>query len=712
MTAQVHSTPMRMSLQPAPPAVPSARRGSHLVRLAPAETGPAMLAQYAAMIACFWRDCRRRGLIDPQQSLDIIDLCPGRADASALLLASIERRLGSCRHGGLRYLPAYGDDAAGQAADAAVADPGDVPASHIRWQGAGDQAAMQISGPDAGSAGACQSYRPGNPVVVMAHDAWSQLPQELYAMHYGKLLRADLRLLAAPEAGREDALWQPVDESAWDPSLHPLIERYRTEFNSAPVAYPAAAFRFLSAAHDAAGSGLLVLSLAPGCTSDLALRLSSFTEVSAGFRQSGRLPVNFQLLGRWAGHAGGLTVEVDLQGRCVLQAMLLGPVGSVRCLDTVAACVDPALMSSRAQLSEVARAMGPGVGLEARLNLLQLSRFDPAVFMAAAQGIIKELARTQGADRRQWQQALEQVWQHQQCFPTGDRLAPLLAQAAMHSGHWGLARRVLTDSLRRADSPGDLANLAWCEARTGSLATGLALVERAIALETGHAPANEIRRRLIARLAGRDRRWRVELRHSDLPLGLEPLDDSHAEALSHQYRDPQIAVMTGLPAMSGPEAVRQWMAGQQSDAGRVNYAVMHADWGFVGFINLAVSGPAAFFCFWTGVDFQGLGFATAAGRLACRRAAEVGVPVMLTSAYKDNHRSIRALKRLGFVELSIRACAPDQDRIFFALVDATAGEVDPAMELRDYYRRENLPMEFDPATFVDLRKCEVHGGQG
>jgi RimJ/RimL family protein N-acetyltransferase len=187
----------------------------------------------------------------------------------------------------------------------------------------------------------------------------------------------------------------------------------------------------------------------------------------------------------------------------------------------------------------------------------------------------------------------------------------------------------------------------------------------------------------------------ASLAHPSLPLTLEPLDDSHAEAYWRQYRDPQIAIMTGLPALNTLDEVRSWIQSQPNEPGRVNFAVMHTDWGFVGFINLAVSAHAAFFCFWTGVDFQGSGFATAAGRLACTYAAQLGVPVMLTSAYKDNHRSIRALNRIGFTPLSIRALPPDQDRIFFSLIDATAGQVDSERELVDYYAREKLPLQFE-----------------
>ena len=78
---------------------------------------------------------------------------------------------------------------------------------------------------------------------------------------------------------------------------------------------------------------------------------------------------------------------------------------------------------------------------------------------------------------------------------------------------------------------------------------------------------------------------------------------------------------------------------------------------------------------------------------------------MLTSAYKDNHRSVRALRRIGFREMPIRACPPDQDRIFFSLIDPSAGMVDPSDELVDYYAREKLPMQFEGrASSADERE--------
>lgn len=216
-----------------------------------------------------------------------------------------------------------------------------------------------------------------------------------------------------------------------------------------------------------------------------------------------------------------------------------------------------------------------------------------------------------------------------------------------------------------------------------------------MALDPGLALAVEVASRIESRLASWNATWRVAVQHETLPIAIEPLDLSHAEALLYQYRDPQIAVMVGLPALTTIEKVREWIVEQDTEKGRINFAVMHRDHGFVGYVNLAVSAHASYFCFWTGVDFQGHGFATAAGRLACQLAKKQGIHVMLTAAYVDNARSIRALRHLGFVEIPIRALPPDHDRLFFYLPEQSAEPVDSIVtELIDYYVRENLPLYF------------------
>ncbi len=660
--------------------------------LHPGVFGPAIADQLAALIVRHWRELIRYGEFNAAHALDVIDLCPGNGASGSMLYAAIARRTKGMPPLRFRYLPVV-----------PVADVSE-PVVHASPETTGVTCKLHwdIVDPDSQPhfSGDNQVYRSGNAVVLLAHDAWSQLPQELYAIHYGKLLRADISLIEASEhKSSEQQLWSDADPLAWGEELAPLVDHYLRELNSAPVAFSAVAIGVLRKILELSGRSALVISVGDGHSLEKRLRLNSFSQVFERYRKSGNLPVNFQLIAEWMRSNGAEVVDVALSTAMNLQLTLISPSATSERLQAILRCVDTALFSSSHHLIEACKNLGAAVSLETRLNLLQMSRHDPRVFAAADWQIVQALMKTKEIDREAWRSALMKIWQNHRMYPTDPSLYRRIATVAMHSNLWGLARKILLAGLRSAgENAEDLANIAWCEARTGQLRQAKSLIERALLQDPSNELALEIDRRLSHRLASRDHHWLVELRHEALPLILEPLDDSHAEAYWRQYRDPQIAIMTGLPNLTSLEEVRHWISSQQAEAGRVNFAVMHADAGFVGFINFAVSEHASFFCFWTGVDFQGSGFATAAGRLACAYAAKIGVPVMLTSAYKDNHRSIRALERIGFVRMSIRALPPDHDRLFFSLIDPVAGPLDSAAELVNYYAREKLPVEFEGYT--------------
>lgn len=670
-----------------------------LATLAPASLPAAVAGQLSAVIVRYWREACRDGAIRPDKSLDLIDLCPSHGN-TRLLMQAIRRRLDAGSGDAyIRYLPVGVQAAAGTEA-LELASPGiglQADAPHLVWTPAQEQAAGLLQN-EAG-----QSYVAHNPVVVLAHDAWAKLEQRLYAVHYGKLLRARLDLLATdPEEGGESALWDTVIAIDWDHALTEACTRYLAEFNSAPIVYPSGAFSLIRQLRAQCKGPMLLLALGNGCDDEIGLRLGSFAAIIGEYRANRRLPLNFPLLADWIHRQGGECSSATLgQGRC-FQLCLFGSPAPGRWMDRIADCIDPALLCGAEQLSSVMQSLGPGASLESRLNLLQLSRHDPAVFIAAEKALNAAFSNGTDFDRKAWRSALRQVWEHRWAYPTDQRLYQRLAPVVMRCGDWGFARQIIEQGMQECgvDAPG-LAQLAWCEIRTGHLDRGGELVEQALVGEPENPLAKQVAERLSIRLATRDQTWRVALRDERLPFLLEPLDDTHADALFHQYRDPQIAVMTGLPALQTVAATREWIAASIAEEGKVNFALMHRDWGFTGLVNLAVSGHAAFFCFWIGVDFQGLGLSSAAGRLVIRHAADQGVTVMLTSAYRDNRRSIRALTRIGFAELSMRACPPDHDRVFFALIDPRAGEVDAAGELRDYYRREQLPMEFDVSPAPD-----------
>lgn len=680
---------MDTEAETAPASVVEKRGGAPASPFRPGAFGPAVADQLAALIARHWREARRAGEIDAAQYVDVIDLCPGNGQSGRMLCAAISRRLDGLDTIRFRYLPVLPESIA-LAFPCGADSPSSAVWRRLSWNLADPDCLPQLQDCDT-------PYRAANPVVLLAHDAWSRLPQQLYAAHYGKLLRARLEDIGSGDGKQQnDNLWANAEPEEWGDELQPLLRRYLQEFNSSPVVFPSTGIGVVGKLLDLSAGRALVISIGDGHSHERKLRLTSFADVIGGYRQSGELPVNFQLFAEWMRARGGDVVDVDLSSGETLQLQLSCSDASCQRLQAISRCIDSALFSSSHHLVEACKNLGSSVSLATRLNLLQMSRHDPEVFAAEDRGILLALSKGSDFDRDAWRRSLEKVWENHLMFPLDDTLHRRIAAVAMHCSHWGFARTVLRRGMQNlGENANDLANLAWCEIRTGKLGLGKQLVMKALAMDASSSLALEIEKRVSERAAMRDSQWLVELRHESLPLVLEPLDNSHAEAYCRQYRDPQIAVMTGLPALKSVDEVRTWIREQDKEKGRVNFAVMHRDWGLVGFINLAVSEHAAFFCFWTGIDFQGAGFATAAGRLACAHAASQGVPVMLTSAYKDNHRSIRALRRIGFEEMAIRACPPDQDRIFFSLIDQSAGSVDVSDELVNYYAREKLPMQFE-----------------
>jgi RimJ/RimL family protein N-acetyltransferase len=665
---------------------------------------PAVAEQYAAMICCFWRTAQKNGKYSPGNSLDVIDLCPTEGSAS-LLKRSIGRRLDGIQSVDYRYLPVFSHTQIKQDSTASRSQNSfsPWPEASLLWN---PQVAEAL--PVWLNTGA--SYVPSNPLIVLCHDAWCQTEQRLYAIHYGKLLRADLALLVSDDSAKSGELWQASVDTDWDSSLADVLKRYMIELNSSPIPYPSGALSIIGRLISISARPILFVSNAKGQGEELEIRLGSFSELAKEYRRSNRLPVNFQLIAHWVKAHRGASAGISLSSQQYLHINMFGVPDPDVWVRKISRCVEPSLFSGSEQLASVSHALGRTANLEARMHLLQLSRFDPAVFLASDKELVAAFSSAGEFDRKAWRSVLEQVWENRGACPHEESFHRRLATAAMYCGHWGFARHVLHEGMQRfAVNATDVAHLAWCDVRTGRLTRGESLVKQALTLDKDNPLAHQVAARLTDRLQARDEFWRTSLQHDQLPIVLEPLEEPHLEAYFHQYRDPQIAVMTGLPALNSMDDARKWFASQAQEPGKVNFAIMHEDWGFVGFINLAVSEHAAFFCFWIGVDFQGLGISSAAGRLVCRYAALQGVPVMLTSAYKDNHRSIRALKRIGFCELSTRALPPDQDRIFFSLIDDSLEAVDSHVELVNYYRREKLPMEFaEPpdSLFTDIQQSQ------
>ena len=686
----------------------------------------------AAGILSFWVDCQARAEIDPQAPLDVLDLAPGLGqNAGRIVPALLDglERMGMAQPR-LRYLCAAPQRAmlatfAGQPQlrhwiDAGILLP-------TLWDPErGDPCLLAKLGR--------QPWQPGNPVVVLAQDRWQGLSQRLLAVHYGKLLEVDRARLARQQASAcndsgaesdpaakpgadvntenaadgtadnsadkaQDSIWRPLGKLPGAPGAAELLAAYLWHCNSAPIPLPLGAMVALTRIAVLARRGYLVLACAPGLVSERDLRLAQFPALLAA--EPERLPVNFHVLGKHLRQLGAANRETRLGEQYALQLALGGMPDQEQRLEPLFAALCASGLEHAQPLIDAMRVLVQGgARSESLLALLRAAAYDPRVFHAAAIARPASLRAMIGKHQEDWSAALVQVERQYlagaQAFPLHRELAP----AAMRAGNWALARRVLQHGIgAHGHSAEDIAHLAWCEMRTGRMDVAERLAQEACRAEPDNAMAQEVRARIAQRLQHWDDGWRQAIAHPVLPLVLEPLDDSHAQAYQHQYRDPQIAVMTGLPPLDSEQAVRDWIAAHRQEEGRQPYALMHEEHGLVGYLCLTVSADEAYFCFWIGADFQGQGFAGESARLLFKHAAQQGVATIFTSVYDDNARSLRTLERVGFQHMTLRSLAPDHDRRYLYLRSAAVPQGNPEAQLVAYYVRENLPIAFDPASY-------------
>lgn len=667
----------------------------------PWRCSPCSAKLFARIIGDYWQDCQFKNEINSGASLDIIDLAPGTGKSCWLMMQALQRYIGN------EFQWSYYSVAPELSwFDQLNASP-DL--SRLRDQGIlkpmiwslKDRHPSVVVGSDR------SPWVASNPVVVIGHDRFSYLEQRLLAIHYGKLMELDYVQASNDETDNanhvKDSLprWKLFDLPSITHEFRAIFNHYLQKFNSSPIPFPEGALRSIDAINSIANFGYLLINFSEGYVTEQSLRLGLFSRLFDEYKNHKTLPVNFHLTGHRLKELGCSVEHTQAQLNEVLQLAHGRHADSQARLKKLTALSASYPIEHIPSLIEATRALGSAHVLSVRLSLLRLSEFDPEVFMTGDKALTAALAKANqdgSLDKVVWKEALYRVWMNYLPHPSKEKLHNRLAPAVMQCGAWALAKTILKRGMECfGQSASDLANLAWCENRTGNAEHALELVELAVHIDATNPLVEEVHKRILERLSCRDEDWKRVLKDPDDKFILEPLDKTHAEAFFYQYRDPQIAIMTGLPVLKSVEETRCWIDEQDQEKGKVNYAIMLPDEGFAGFINLAVSEHAAFFCFWSGVDFQGRGLASMAGLLTCSYAEKMGVPIVLTSAFLDNQRSIRSLKKMGFKELTIRALAPDNDRLFFILSDASSfDEKKGSKELVEYYKRENLSLQFPP----------------
>lgn len=525
-------------------------------------------------------------------------------------------------------------------------------------------------------------WMPDGPLIVLAGDLPARLQQDLLLAHHGKTQ------VWGGEPGSQE--WQPLETGRYAGWMDDTVRAHAAGLPSAMFSVPVGYWEFLQQAFEWAVHGCLVLSRSPGWSSLAEIRETATQRAEV---RSDSPPVNYYWLGQQIHqlHARAVTIRAHHGEAAHLAAY--GLTGALE-LSSLCGPLVPALRSCRPARARAVRSLAQHGDTEAALSVLQLSGHDPALLRAAWDVLVpcaRAASPATSAAMGVWLEGLmtDNPW-------IGDDAVLLRA-----AGHLALAcaRPDLAQSaLRALEELGyalaaDIAARAHCFEQAGHFDEALAACARALVLHAGHKEALAIRDRITARLATFSMPWRSQHGRADSPLVLDPLHADHAPMLLRQMRDPSIPVMTALPPLTEGDDGRAWIQTRLDD-GSAAFAIVHRQLGFVGYLDLRIWESTAFLCYWIGADFQGLGLCAPAVELGCDLAWRNGIELLLSSAYDDNERSLRVLRKQGFRLMDVRAAAPDSDRSFVMLPSGAMSEGEGLRRLIEFCDCTNSGLRF------------------
>ncbi|MDO9438737.1 GNAT family N-acetyltransferase [Hydrogenophaga sp.] len=578
----------------------------------------------------------------PGGSVTVVDLSSSNSEAAFLLRRSLNgvKRLTRGSAIDLCYLPCLptfkgrtfeGDGDASEWLQWDLANPSSAP---ILWP-------------------AGKPWKPRGPMVVLTGNALAHLRERPTAVHHGRVY----------EWNKSGAEWILQDVRAFPHEAPGSLAPYLLSMNSCQFALACGALDALRSIAERAPYGYLVVARGQGCAELADLRETSDTGDQSERPRGSGLPINFHWLAEQSKARNAVARQCRQNAREVVQLTMGGAQADEESLASVAHPLEFGAVNGANQLVRALELSCERGDARIALGLLQQSGCDASVFSRAAKGLIRAVRRGVAIDKVQWRKALGRVWDNRFAPEADSAFLRGIVPMALACEDVSLAVRAVDMLERHSRVADDLLLRAACLEKTARPMDALAICEDGLARGANPTIGVPLRASLLARLEGVDTVWKRSYGRDGCPLVLEPLAAHHAPALCHQYRDPQIAVMTGLPTMDTEDKALAWIH-QKQDVETASYAVVHRDFGFVGYSDMDLSGGDGFFCFWIGTDFQGMGFARDVALMLCELSCENGVRAVWTSAFDDNARSIRALQAGGFKPLSIRAQAPHDERTF------------------------------------------------
>ncbi|WP_115719802.1 GNAT family N-acetyltransferase [Gallaecimonas mangrovi] len=474
-------------------------------------------------------------------------------------------------------------------------------------------------------------------LVLISNGALAALPQQPLSIQYGNLWQA-------PSLDAASDNWQPAKvPEHWQA----VVEEYQQLLTCSDFTLPIAADQYLDNLASHWPGGVLVLATQHATSHLYQLR-------AGGIHQR---PFNLDALARQQSAKGALCFIKEQADGQSLYLSWRGGSHFAAAFDALCHATEQQGDANPRALLAIAKQCPEAISQQDLLpQWLALSHYDPAFLMALPELVLSAPEPWHENSIEAWRRALVKTWQHYLPLAENSECLFRFCQLFEVTGQWGLLR----DALNWVNHfyqphPDWLVLLAACEAATGCLQLAVDIQRQALALAPENAALAQQLSQYQQRLSAQKKLAAV-CQDSELALRLEPLGPQHCDSVIWQYRDPQIAIMTGLEA---PTETNDWPAQHYDNADKRSFALMHLHYGFVGVVAYELRGQAAYISYWLGTDFQGLGLSEPALALLAHQAGHQGAAVLFTSVYTCNGRSLRALEKAQFQQM---AMAPTQEQ--------------------------------------------------
>ncbi len=619
---------------------------------------------WAEAVVMHWSRLQRMGGLDASQPLYVLDIAPGDASHVACFLPALFSLLQGHGMQGwpVQYVACTSEASQRDVLTQGLANHG-VLSPHIEagrlelgsWN-------MCTGRPLLLGAKRTPLFGARNPLVVLALGGWSTQAAQLHAVHHGKYFLGHVQE-AVNTTDSSDIRGELELQYEWQPNTlahitHTreanLLSNYCVGVPSAALLLSETALMQIDAIADFSAGRYLLLAADMGVSDERQIRTNGLMPSRLVPSERWMLPVNFHALGQHQQMNGAQVNNCQRSDH--------GWVLHAACRDDILGVDKNAWQVLLAQLAAAHpddrerdvtchSATLEGRGDEA-LELdyrLRKSGSDPRTLSSHLSRLIDAAMNADSVSAQALRTSLMQAWSATPTVNRGADMGAALAVCLASMAAWADAREVLAQTL--FDDEDEQCHLlilkAQVELGTGHAGAALRWAQSALQLQ----PDNEAAQALVTQIQKKFQTWLAHpwYLHEHMRAGklcLELLDDSHTDALRYQRRDPQIAEMAQLGELDDDS---EQAAGQGAD--RVDYALMHSDFGFIGVIGFRQLEDMAFFHYWIGADFQGKKLASRALALLTSTLKAGGVRHLFTAVYSDNQRCRRVLERAAFSEI-------------------------------------------------------------